>query len=472
MGYDALYLLFSIFTSMDKFLYYSIHWSNYFLLYRQEDIQVKILHITPHCGGGVKTVLLGWVCNDKKHNHIIMSLGYVEEQTEKICNENKIPVFSNAEHSLICKYISEVDIIVVHYWNFPLLLKFFLENKLPSCRLITWFHNSGFHSPYNLPEEIIKLSDKVVFTSDISYKLDIFKDGFYNHKLEFILSTGGIEKYLNVKKHTQPTFNILYAGTLDFAKMYKGYIKICNEISKQIPKARFIICGTGSSEKELIQETELYGIRDKFVFTGLVRNLIPYFEVSDVFMYLLSPTHFGTAEQILAEAMAAEIVPIVFDNECEKSIVTHGSNGYVVLDEEECLLAINDVYNSKKDGDGINIKLGQSASNTIKEKYSVQLMIDKWNTLFEQVILTDKVCRQWNTVNKGIYEIGVNCFIEALDEKNSKIFHTYIYSEKEIKKLFNSNLQWKSKSKGSIDQYLEYFPTDKYLNKFKGLMEE
>jgi len=432
---------------------------------------MNILHICPHLGGGVKTVLLGWAINDIIHNHIFMSLGYVDEQTEQICNKNNIKIFSNTEHTLICKYIEDfADIVIIHYWNFPLLLNFLIQTKLPECRVITWFHNSGFNVPYNLPKEIIDYSDKFVFTSPISYELDVIKNLTDKNKLECIWSTGGTEKYKKVQQNKHEGFNILNVGTLDFAKMYNNFVEVCFRISQQIPEANFIICGIGSDEQKLIEQTEFYGIRDKFIFAGLVKNLIPYFEIADIFLYLLEPTHFGSAEQVLGEAMTYGIIPIVFGNECEKQIVNNNVNGYVVTNDNECISIVNQIYTNK---DKLYMTyMSINASIDASEKYSLIKMITSWNILFNEVIHLSKKERQWNTNYESIYGLGATAFIESLDYDIAQIFHKYVSFEKQIENIFKSNLQWQSNSKGSIKQYLQYFSNDKYLNKFQKIMDE
>jgi glycosyltransferase involved in cell wall biosynthesis len=403
-----------------------------------------------------------------------MSLGYVDEQVEQICNKNNIKIFSNIEHNLICKYIEDfADIVVIHYWNFPLLLDFLIQNNLPKCRIITWFHNSGFNAPYNLPKEIIDYSDKFVFTSPISYELDIIKGLSEKDKtkLECIWSTGGVKKYSKVEKKKHEGFTILYAGTLDYSKISEDFIYICHQILKEIPKANFIVCGTGSDENELKNHVIELGIESSFLFTGWIEEIIPYFEISDVFLYPLSLNSFSTCEQILGEAMASGLVPIVFNNKCEMEIVEDEINGFVVSTMEQCVNRVKELYYDKEDGLSW-CQLSLNAKLSAEERYSINRMISKWNTLFNEVIQLDKKERHWNTLFNEIYGLGTIAFIEALDQDVANSFHEYISYERQIENIFKSNLQWQSNSKGSIKQYLQYFPNDKYLNKFQKIMDE
>jgi glycosyltransferase involved in cell wall biosynthesis len=436
---------------------------------------MNILHITPHTGGGVGTVILNWILKDNLNQHCLMLLGYADIKTVKICNENNIKCYEKVDKDIPFLYseMNVADIIIVHYWNHPLLLNFLVDRLLPSCRLVTWFHNSGFNDPYSLPENIIEMSNRMVFTSPISYDLPICKYLLpkFKSQLRDIWSTGGVEKYKSVKHKEHDGFNILYVGTLDFAKIREDFIFICLQILKEIPEATITICGNGSSMQEMVEQVNDLDLQDKIKFEGLVSDLIPYFEISDCFLYLLDSKSFSTCEQVLGESMASGLIPIVFDNACEKEIITNELNGFVVSTIKECVDRIKELYEDKEDGIFWS-QLSLNAKLTAQEKYSIDKMIDKWNNLFEEVILEEKKEKEWSTNFTNIYGIGTVAFLESLDYDNAKLFHEYVSYERKIEQLFRSNLQWHSESKGSIKQYLKYFPNDKYLNKFQRIMDE
>jgi L-malate glycosyltransferase len=437
---------------------------------------MKILHLCPHLGGGLKTVLLGWISKDLINEHCIVSLGYADRDVNKICNENNVDLYCNflkGDYELIINLIPQYDIIIIHYWNFPLLLDFLVNNPLPECRLITWFHNSGFYDPYSLPKNIIEMSDRMVFTSPISYDLPICKYLLpkFESQLFDIWSTGGVDKYLKIKKKDHKGFNILYVGTVDFSKLREDFIYICYTILKEIPEATITICGDGASKKELEYSVKELGLENKIIFKGLISDLIPFFETADIFLYPLTSTHYGTCEQILGELMAAGIIPIVFNNKAEMKIVTNEVDGFVVSSIEECVNRVKELYEDREDGLSWS-QLSLNAKLTAQEKYSIDKMINKWNNLFEEVIKLNKKEKQWKSDFIYIYDIETIPFLESLDYDNARLFHEYISYERKIKQLLNSNLQWQSQSKGSINQYLKYFPNDRLLQKFKDIMNE
>lgn len=435
---------------------------------------MKILHIAPHYGGGTKTVILNWIKNDKQNIHTLVSLGYADEEVAKACDDNDILLFFNYEdrnYSTILNLIPMYDIVLIHYWNFPLMLDFIINNKLPECRIITWFHNSGFHAPYELPESLIEYCDRFVFTSPISYELPVVKNlsNKLIERLRCIWSTGGTERYNHIKKKKHNGFNLLYIGTLDYAKLDKDFVSICQIILQEIPDSKITICGSGCDMENISKE--LYPeIKDsRVIMTGYTFDLTSYLEEADIFLYPLSNKSFATCEQVLGETGFCGIPAVVFNNRAETEIVKHLRNGLVANTTKQYIEYIKVLKE--------NLELRQGLSNyacmDMKEKYSLTTMIYEWDNLFKEVTnQVEKKEREWKSDFIYIYGIGMVNFIESLDNETAKVFHEYISTIRRLKNLFSSNLQWQSESKGSIKQYLKYFPEDKWLQEFKKIMDE
>jgi len=80
----------------------------------------KILHITPHLGGGVGHVLLNWITFDNANIHSVASLDYANDKAVEVCKKTGISLYSdmwkNSEELL--KLIPSFDIILVHFNRF------------------------------------------------------------------------------------------------------------------------------------------------------------------------------------------------------------------------------------------------------------------------------------------------------------------------------------------------------------------
>ena len=260
-------------------------------------IKKQILHITPNLGGGVGTVLLNYFSKVKDNpafTHKVVCLDYANDKAVESAKNTGISLFDkmSAKKQEILDIISESDIVIIHWWNHPLLYDFLVREKLPPCRVIMWSHASGVHPPCVFTEKILAYPDLFVFTTPISYKTREIQNLSDEEKksMRVVWSTGGVEDFISVKSKSHVGFNIGYIGTVDYAKMHPDFLNICNLVD--IPNVKFIVCGR-PKEKELMQEAEHLGIDGKFNFTGRVPDIKEYLATFDVFGYPLASYHYG-----------------------------------------------------------------------------------------------------------------------------------------------------------------------------------
>jgi L-malate glycosyltransferase len=311
---------------------------------------MKVLHIAPHYGGGVGSVVLALIKNDTCNEHRAYSL--------ELCQEKKVNSLFVSPYYLR-EDIKGTDIVLVHYWNKPILAEFF-SKPIPDCRLIFWCHKN---IPY-MPEEV-SFPDRWIDTSHIQ-----------NHGA-YIWSTGGVDRFLEIQPKPHEGFNI---GTVCSPKGHPRWFDMCEEIHKRIPESHFTILGEHN-------ENRIYP--DCYFFAGKVDDVAPYLAEMDVFGYPLRPDHYGTCEQVLGEAMAAEVVPVVMDNPCERSIVQHGANGFVAITENDYVAHIQHFYTHSIRRQA----LAYNARDDAKELYSLDTMIAKWNEVFDEMMQKPKKAR-------------------------------------------------------------------------------
>ena len=391
----------------------------------------NILHITPHLGGGVGTVLLNWLIYDKSNCHSIITLDYANENGTRILKENNIKLFSQIPTEQILSEIEQADITVIHFWNHPLLYDFLVRNKLPKSRIIIWSHVLGAKPPYVFNEKLFDFCDKFVFTTPVSYN-------FYNRnpKFDCILSTGGIERFKDIKPVKHDKYTVGYIGTVDYAKMHPEYINILSKT-----KAEKIFVVGGDNEEQICKDAD-----ERFAVTGKLSDISSVLEQIDVFAYLLNPNHYGTAEQVLQEAMSAGIPPVVLNNPCEASLVKHLETGLIANNLEEYV----DYINLLKEDINLRYKLGNNAKTYAIENFSLEKLTFDWNSIFKQIMELPKTCRSWeiNKTSLTSYDI----FLESLG-KDRSLFENK--SDNEIKELLKEP-SWSSDTKGTPKQYFNF----------------
>lgn len=404
----------------------------------------NILHITPHLGGGVGQVVLNWLCYDKSNTHSIITLDFANEKAKAVCKKEKIKLFSQIPTDKILNLIKETDILVIHFWNHPLLFDFLIRHNLPDCRCIIYSHISGLTPPNVIGKKILFYADRFIYTTPISKEID--------NTADVIISTGGIEhvKDLTPKKHTG--FCVGYIGTVDYAKMHPDYINVM----KKINNVNFLIVG-GDREKEISKEAD-----GRFNFTGKVEDIRPYLSQMDVFGYLLNPLHFGTAEQVLQEAMAAGVVPVVLNNKCESLIVKHNTTGLVAKNSDEYVKYIELLRDDTK----LRQKLSKQAKDYALEFFSISNYTKEWLKVINEVAKLEKTPKIW-PLDKQKDISAFDIFLESIDVFANEFM---LKSDEELKILLQ-NPNWQSCSKGTPKQYYAFFSTDEKLKRIVELYE-
>ena len=391
----------------------------------------NILHITPHLGGGIGTVLLNWLTYDKYDSHSVITLDYANDNAVSTCKANNIPLFPQLNYSDISEKIKGYDIVVIHFWNHPLLYDFLIRTQLPESRLIFWSHVSGANPPYVFNEKLFNMCEKFVFTTPLSFKYVT-----EHPKFATILSTGGTEKFLNLEKEKHEGFNIGYIGTIDFAKMHPDYIETVSKTEAD----KIYITGGGKNS------IDFENLSERFVVTGKVNNVAEILSKLDVFAYMLNPNHYGTGEQVIQEAMASGVVPVVMNNPCEMSLVKHLETGLIAKSAKEFI----DYVNLLKNDTFLREKLSKNAREYARKNFSVKNLTEMWRKIFDEVMEYPKTSKKWFTDKSNFTSYDI--FLESLG-KYRDIFEG---KTKEELKAILKQPNWNSDTKGTPKQYYDF----------------
>lgn len=281
-------------------------------------------------------------------------------------------------------------------------------------------------------------------------------------------ATGGIgSKELNGDE-----FNIGYIGSLDFSKIHPNILEICSEIN--IPNVNFIF--VGPINQYIVDAAKKIRISDRIRFTGYISEAEKWQELSafDIFGYPLAPNHYGTCDQVLQEAMALGVPPVVLNNPMESYMVTHNKNGLVAESIGDYINAIHGIYNNKD----LRKRLSSNASEFAKNEYSIVNMCNQWDRLFEKAMVIEKNKKAWpsNGSRENVNTQPYNTLIESLGH-HAGIFNEFFYPkrlkkevvEEQLKRL-GSSQNWKSDNKSTVHQFSSFFPDDPMLSELSLLM--
>lgn len=128
----------------------------------------KILHITPHLGGGVGKAVSTLILNDKKNLHKVICLE--KPKSKKFFNLIKKNVSITKNVQLIKKEIKKFLIFQIEYWPHPLLYKILIELGRIDKQILLWCHFSG-NGNLKFNKELIRSNVLKVLTTPISKKI-------------------------------------------------------------------------------------------------------------------------------------------------------------------------------------------------------------------------------------------------------------------------------------------------------------
>lgn len=431
--------------------------------------------------GGLGRVLLSTLRYSKNkkslfnHEIIITDEKHLSSNSLKLFSKHLKSIFIGKDINFIKKKIDAADIIQVEYWNHPMIYKFLNSFIFPKSRVIFCLHNNGLSRPTVITENIVNFCDIFLSTTKASQKHPLFRSknkSLHKKKLKFVKYPVDFERFKSIKLKKHKGFNVGYIGTLDYSKMHRNFVSMSAKIN--IPNAKFIICGDGF-DKDKIQKKVRSFDKKKFQFTGFVENVKKILEKLDVFGYPLNSTHFGSGEQVIIEAMYAGLPVVAFSNPAEKEIIKNKENGILVNSDYEYKKAIKFLYDKPAE----RKRIGDNARKHVISKLTPEKCFQKLDNIYLNTMKLNKKIRSFQKLipknNNKKDDLGARLFIQSLGNQGIEFVKSYKNNGKKIKTKINkiiSNIEiaMKVTTKGSIFQYLYFFPNDAYLNFWAGLI--
>jgi L-malate glycosyltransferase len=426
---------------------------------------IRILHLTPHLGGGVGSALSTLVAlaqtSQAEHEHVIVCLEEPEKTqfVDKARNSGCRVEIAPSPAKLRAE-IEDSDIVQLEFWNHPATLQMLCTYELPEMRLLVWCHVSGLHYP-SIPQRLLTLAHKFVFTSECSMEAPEVTSVDIALSKEFgvVSGGGGLDQLPEpdfVHKAELP-FSAGYLGSLNFAKLHPDFVSYLAAV--RIPEFNLKIFGDETNRAVLERQALERNRPNLFDFRGYTSDVPTELSGIDMMPYLLNPHHYGTGEIALLEAMAMGVVPIVLDNPAETSIVQDGKTGLVVRSIEEFANAVEWLSTHTNE----RLEMARAASADIRKKYTFQNMGTSMTKHYASVLKKPKT---------------VVAFTEVFGDKPSDWFRAFHRDNSMFQDDGTVNLKTGQtyhalfeRTKGSAFHFLDYFPKDATLQKWVGTLE-
>ncbi len=237
------------------------------------------------------------------------------------------------------------------------------------------------------------LADKVIAVSESSRKAYIIRQKVSSQKAVTIYN--GVDFAENLFSEEEknkirlelgiplgsPVLAVI--GRLSPEKGHKVFVLAAREIFGDFPHARFLIIGEGPQRPDLEKLIAESGLKDKFILTGFMENVVPALEIADIVIQpsLESGESFGLSA---AEAMARGKPVIVSDIDCFKEIIQAGQNGLFFRVGEHLSLAekFRVLLNDSK----LRAVLGAAGRQSIRDKFDIRFTAVKIGELYKNLL--------------------------------------------------------------------------------------
>jgi L-malate glycosyltransferase len=349
---------------------------------------MKVLHLTPHFGGGVGRALLAIAAHVNQgidHKFICLEIPEKKQFINSIrdlgCKVSVAP--SIAE---IIKQIEECDIFQLEWWSHPATISSLCQLPGIPIRLLVWCHVSGLYGQI-IPKKLLQSATRFLLTSACSYHAEAIKnlDDSERARLYVVPSTGGYDFWPEsfACRHDVP-LSVGYIGSLNFAKLHPDYVQFMASVT--VDHFKVSVVGDLTNHRMMQRQAEVFKKNGMLHFVGYSEDVQSEFSKINVLAYLLNPTHYGTNENALLEAMAMGIVPVVLNNPAECEIVEHESTGIVVDSVQTFSEAIERLDRHPHE----RTELGNRAAESVKHRFTKDRMTHAFSQHYHAAVQEEK----------------------------------------------------------------------------------
>jgi len=415
----------------------------------------RIVHITPHLGGGVGKALCALVeasdANFFQHIFLLIERPEKTQFLDKLMAlGGELIIAPNAEQ--VEQLISSADIVQIEWWNHPAIFKFICEQRMPPMRLLIWCHISGLHTPV-IPPMLIEVADSFLLTSPCSFLASSIANlhDKKKKKISVVSSGTGLSTLIHRSNSLDPQLNAGYIGSFNFSKLHPNFVQYLAAVD--IPDFQIRAWGDEINREFLIKQCIKAGKPHLLNFAGYTMDVTNALSTLNVFVYLLNPAHYGTAENVLIEAMSAGLVPIVLNNPAEMCIIEDHKTGLIVSSPSTFSSAIKWLENHPEERQ----KIANNAANLVNKKYTSSKIGKAMELNYRKVL------------NKKKHTINFRSFFGS----DPAEWYLVCLDKIDVGKNNNSDFSHFSlldKTKGSIQHFLNYFPDNPKLQKLANLL--
>ena len=192
----------------------------------------------------------------------------------------------------------------------------------------------------------------------------------------------GLEDPKIVRNRLKIDSNMFVIGIVARLTPEKGH-KLLLEALAQLENRKdefcIVIVGDGPMREELAKFANSLNLKN-IIFTGLEKNPA---SIINIFDLSVTPSSYEAFGMVILEAMALDVPVLASNVGGIPEIITDGVDG--VLFEYGNVVELSHKIEDLMDSSDKRLELAKNASNTLKSKFSIEIMLKKYQQLFDNM---------------------------------------------------------------------------------------
>lgn len=174
---------------------------------------------------------------------------------------------------------------------------------------------------------------------------------------------------------------VLFVGRLDPAKNLENLIRIWPKVLQRAPRATLFLVGDGVLRPALEAVATQLSVLSCIRFIGGVPFPLRFYQACDIFVF---PSRFEGLSNALLEAMSCGLPVLASDIAGNKEVLAHRQNG-ILVNVHRPEEWVDGLFSLTEDA-LLRERLGESARQTVIERFSVQNMLQAYEKLFANLM--------------------------------------------------------------------------------------
>jgi glycosyltransferase involved in cell wall biosynthesis len=239
----------------------------------------------------------------------------------------------------------------------------------------------GRYISYRIEKKLIHRSDEITTVAQ-SVSQELLSYGLKKGRIK-VMGNGVDDQLYYPNTNNSDSPYILYSGRLDYRKGLFDLIDSCKKICTVHPEVFVYITGKGILLDKLKNRVKHNGLQDNFRFLGFVsrERLVELYQHATVYVI---PSHYEGLPTVLLEAMACGCPIVATSVSGNLDVLTSGHDGLLIPPKSPDNMA--DAVIRLLDDPNLRKKLGINAYNTIKKRFTWDIITNKFLEIYHSLL--------------------------------------------------------------------------------------